>query len=196
MKRITLSILVAVFSFFVEARIGKTLEECDEIYKDVRLKSESTQNGFLIRNYATPSVAVVCLFHKNYCFEIAVSLLDKEGKIVSITPEQVGSFINLNLGMIPKIGSEGKNIGANTIEYALGSDGRYVWREVKIDTGLITILRDNILAPPAQSNTQQSVTSDKLVVGNDFKWITINDMLELSKLKMQGKSSFEFTSIP
>lgn len=129
------------------ARLGKTVEECDTLYKASVLTQSRTQNGFLIKNYSTEKTAISCRFSNNVCFEIGVSQLDSDGKIKSLTPEQVAALVRTNLGSIPKIDPNEKHVGPNTVEYNFGTDGRYVMRDENTTTGIITILRDNTLAP-------------------------------------------------
>lgn len=139
------SILLIVTT--THARLGKTVEECDALYKASVLTQSRNQNGFLIKNYGNEKVAISCRFSNNICFEIGVSQLDKDGKIQSLTPEQVAALVRENLGTIPKIDPNDKNVGPNTVEHSFGTDGRYVWREETTATGIITILRDNKQAP-------------------------------------------------
>lgn len=132
-----------------QARLGKTVEECDTIYNASQLNRSRTQNGVLIKNYGNDKIVLSCRFHNDVCFEIGVSRLDDDGKIKSLSPEEVGSIVLKNLGKIPKVDPEEKVVGPNTVEHSFGTDGRYVWREEETPTGIITILRDNTLAPSA-----------------------------------------------
>jgi len=137
------------------ARLGKTVEECDTLYKASLLNKARTQNGILIKNYGNEKTALSCRFHNNICFEIGVSQLDSDGKIQSLTVEQVAALVRTNLGTIPMIDPNEKALGPNTVEYKFGTDGRYVMREEETPNGIITILRDNTLAPPSKKTNRQ-----------------------------------------
>ena len=130
-----------------QARLGKTIEECDTLYKASLLNKARTLNGSLIKNYGNEKTALLCRFHNNIYFEIGVSQLDKDSKIQRLTPERVAALVRTNLGTIPKIDPTAKELGLNTVEYKCGTDGRYVMRVVTTETGNFTILRDGTLVP-------------------------------------------------
>ena len=147
MKRTTWLLSAILLASSASARLGKTVEECDTLYKASLLNKARTQNGILIKNYGNEKTALSCRFHNNICFEIGVSQLDSDGKIQSLTVEQVAALVRTNLGTIPKLDPNEKALGPNTVEYKFGNDGRYVMRDETITTGIITILRDTTLAP-------------------------------------------------
>jgi len=165
-----LAILLASSAF---ARLGKTVEECDTLYKASLLNKARTQNGILIKNYGTEKVAISCRFYNNICFEIGVCQLDSNGKVQSLTPEQVTALVRTNLGSIPKIDPNEKNVGPNTVEHKFCTDGRYVMRDENTATGIITILRDNTLFPDAKSAPTSSFSADwttSLIKANGAYW--------------------------
>lgn len=147
MKRTTCFCLMILLASSVSARLGKTVEECNTLYKDALLTKSRTVNNIVIKNYGFEKIAISCRFCNNICFEIGVSQLDSNGKIQSLTSEQVARLVLTNLGDIPKIDPNKKNVGLNTVEYKFGTDGRYVMRYEDTATGIITILRDNTLVP-------------------------------------------------
>jgi hypothetical protein len=93
-------------------------------------------------------MVISCRFHKNVCFEVGVSRLDSNGKIKSLKPEEVVALIRTNIGFIPKNIKPEEAIAPNVTQHKIGNDGRYVWISEKTKTGIITILRDNTVAPP------------------------------------------------
>ena len=152
MKTIIWLASLSIIAASSQARLGQTVEECDTLYKASMFTKSRTQNGIVIKNYGTEKVAISCRFYNNTCFEIGVSQLDNDGKIKSLTPEQIVALVKSNLGKIPKADPEEKVIAPNTVEHKFGNDGRFVWREEETQTGIITILRDNTLAPSANDN--------------------------------------------
>ena len=191
MKKLIGLIFFLIATANVQARIGKTVAECDELYGKAPIKNQRTQNGWLIKNYATELIAVSCRFYNNYCFEIGTNRFDKDGKIVSLTPEQVVSFIKTNLGTIPKVDSQGKNVGANTVEHALGSDGRYVWREEETATGIITIVRDNTLAPAVRMKNDEETTNKQPLDRDEIYRVTKSDARALENSLKSGLEKIE-----
>lgn len=176
-----------------QARLGKNVEECDTLYQTLVLTMSRTQNGILIKNYGTEKLALSCRFHNNICFEIGVTQLDEDGKIKSLTPEQVAALVRTNIGTIPKVDQEERTVGPNTVEHKFGTDGRFVWREEETPTGIITILRDNTLAPSANNNLtavtpQQSASS----ITETYRIITADSLALEDYLKSGLKLTEEF----
>lgn len=159
-KQTTWFLSAVLLASSASARLGKTVEECDTLYKASLLTKSRTVNNILIKNYGSEKVAFSCRFYNNICFEIGVSQLDSDGKIQSLTPEQIAALVRTNLGSIPKIDPNEKNVGPNTVEHSFGTDGRYVWREEETPTGIITILRDNTLAPISTKSVKDETIYD------------------------------------
>ena len=154
MKLTITLLLILMVCPLVEARLGKTLEECDALYGSSLMSKTRTDGNVVVKNYGDENVVISCRFYNNICFEIGVSNLDELGRVKSLSPERVAGLFLKNFGKIPKVNPEEKKLGANTVEHALGTDGRYVWREETTATGVITILRDNNLVSPSSNITK------------------------------------------
>jgi len=147
MKLTVLCLLLILTSINVYARLGNTSEQCDERYSTSFGIQQRKYKEILIKNYGGTNLVVSCRFYKNLCFEMGVARLDSDGIIKSLKPEEVVAFIRTNLGFIPKDIKDEEVIAPNATQRKIGSDGRYVWIEEQTKTGIITILRDNTLAP-------------------------------------------------
>ncbi len=185
MKQLLISACVAIAVTSAHARLGKTVEECDKLYGTPPVKSQRLEKGILIKNYANERTAFSCRFNNNMCFEIGVSRLDENGDIKSLSPEEVVALTRTNLGSIPRVDKEEHYVGPNTVEHRFGTDGRYVLREETTKTGVITILRDNNLAPLPATHTTDP-TRGAYVSPDELKTLLAEDARELESFMKTG----------